>query len=154
MSEKFQTGYMDKALFNLDSVLRRAKKDLADVDFDTLVGTGFSSGVVIPALAIRMKKKFVLIRKDNDDSHHGSGRFLGEMGDRWIFVDDFISTGRTRERVIKKVNDWRGPEAWNADYTKWEPGKPLKTEFVGQYMYAHEDPEFIPASGVDLSTLF
>lgn len=149
MSERFQTGYMDKALFNLDSVLRRAKKDLLDVDFDTLVGTGFSSGVVIPALALRMKKKFVLIRKDNDDSHHGSGRFLGEMGDRWIFVDDFISSGRTRDRVLGKVRDWRGTERWNADYSEVIPGEPLKTEFVGQYMYALQTPEFTPASAIN-----
>lgn len=152
MSERFQTGYMDKALFNLDSVLRRAKKDLLDVDFDTLVGTGFSSGVVIPALALRMKKKFVLIRKDNDDSHHGSGRFLGEMGDRWLFVDDFISSGTTRDRVIKKVLDWRGCEMWDADLGTYKEGDPLKTEFVGQYMYALQTPEFTPASDISFPT--
>lgn len=158
MSEqKFSTGYMDKALFNLEKVLRRAKRDLKDVDFDTLVGTGFSSGVVIPALALRMGKKFTLIRKDNDDSHHGSGKFLGEMGDRWIFIDDFISSGRTRDRVIRKVIDWRGIGPWNpalGDYGDYEPGPPLQTEFVGQYMYAFEEPTFEAAADLGVQHLF
>lgn len=118
----FETYYMDEALFNLEKVIERAKKDLADVDFDTLVGTGFSGGVVIPSLALAMGKQFVLIRKDTDDSHHGKGRLLGSLGKRWIFVDDFVSSGRTRKRVIEKVND----AARDSE---------MEVEFIGQYMY-------------------
>ena len=105
MSADFRTDYMDKALFDLPSVIEQATTDLADVDFDTLVGTGFSGGVVIPALALALGKKFVLIRKEDDDSHHGGGRMIGSLGDKWLFVDDFISSGRTRRRVIEKVDE-------------------------------------------------
>lgn len=103
---KFNTGYMDNALFDLQGVVREAVDILRPVssEFDTLVGTGFSGGLIIPTLALRLRKKFVLIRKETDDSHHGKGRLLGELGTRWVFVDDFVSSGRTRDRVIEKIN--------------------------------------------------
>lgn len=105
MSARFTTGYMDNAVFDLQTVIREAVANLTPVrgEFDTLVGTGFSGGLIIPTLALRLRKKFVLIRKETDDSHHGSGRLLGELGDRWIFVDDFTATGATRDRVVEKV---------------------------------------------------
>ena len=126
---RFRTYYFDGALFDLAGVIEQAKKDLADIDFDTLVGTGFSGGVVIPALALSLGKKFVLIRKEGDDSHHGGGRLVGELGERWIFVDDFVSSGKTRERVITKIAD-----------AVLGSGQP--TTMVGQYMYGGGLPGF------------
>ena len=113
---------MDEALFSLPAVISTAQKRLAGVEFDTLVGTGFSGSVVIPALALAMGKDFVLIRKRDDDSHHGGGRMLGRLGARWVFVDDFVASGSTRRRVISKVNDAASSSG-------------LPTEMVGQYMY-------------------
>lgn len=98
----FKTGYLDNALDSLDTVLATAERHLRDVDFDTLVGTGFSGALVVPSLAMRLGKQFVLVRKDNDDSHH-SGQMIGNLGNRWIFVDDFVSSGRTRQRVIDAI---------------------------------------------------
>lgn len=119
---RFSASYMEDAIFNLPRVIETAQEDLKDVDFDTMVGTGFSGGLVIPALALAMGKKFVLIRKETDDSHHGKGRLIGELGQRWIFVDDFVSSGRTRQRVIDKIDE----------VVKREYEKP---ERVGQYLY-------------------
>lgn len=102
---RFRTGYFDLALDadSLAEILDAAVADLRGVDFDTLVGTGFSGSVVIPALAVRLGKNFVLIRKEEDGSHHGGGRLIGALGERWIFVDDFISSGATKRRVGEKV---------------------------------------------------
>lgn len=122
---RFNTYYMDPALFNLPEVIDTAKERLANVDFDTMVGTGFSGGIVIPSLALAMGKKFVLIRKDSDDSHHGKGKMVGDLGQRWIFVDDFVSSGKTRKRVIGKI-------AEAMDYN----GK-INAKMVGQYMYVN-----------------
>lgn len=142
MTAKFETEYMDKALFNLNNVIEEAKSKLADIDFDTIVGTGFSGGVVIPALALAMGKKFVLVRKEDDSSHHGGGRLLGELGERWIFVDDFVSSGRTRDFVMRKMQNYRLPQVWNRELAIWEDAEEIASEFVGQYMYAYESPAF------------
>lgn len=123
MYTTFRTYYMDEAVFSLSEVIETAQKKLADVEFDTLVGTGFSGGIVVPSLALAMGKKFVLVRKETDDSHHGSGQLLGELGPRWIFVDDFAQTGRTQKRVIRKIKE----AAEVRDTT---------TTLVGRYMYA------------------
>lgn len=134
---EFKTYYMDTALFDLQEVIDTAQERLADVEFDTLVGTGFSGGIVIPSLALAMGKKFVLIRKETDDSHHGKGRLLGQLGNRWIFVDDFTSSGRTRKRVIDKVAE--GIED-NRIY-----GVLPNVRMVGQYLYVNysdEGPHF------------
>lgn len=122
----FRTGYMDKALTDLEGIIEDAKADLADVEFDTLVGTGFSGGVVIPAMALAMGKNFLLIRKENDDSHHGPGLSIGNLGERWIFVDDFVSLGRTKERVFRKVVEQAYHRDWN-------------TAYVGDYLYANQN---------------
>ncbi len=123
MTTTFRTYYMDSAVFNLTEVIETAKEELSGIDFDTLVGTGFSGSVVIPALALAMGKKFVLIRKETDDSHHGGGRLVGELGARWIFVDDFIASGRTRSRVVGKI-------------TEAAADRKGTTKLIGQYLYA------------------
>lgn len=120
-------SYFTNALFDLPTVIADAQKRLSRIKFDTLVGTGFSGAVVVPALALAMDKTFVLVRKDSDDSHHGPGRLLGEIGERWLFVDDFISSGSTRSYVLRKI--------YHAD---------PDTRCVGQYMYrpSYDDPSF------------
>lgn len=138
MTTTFRTYYFDKAVTRLPDVLDDARKALAGIDFDTLVGTGFSGGIVIPALALELKKNFVLIRKEGDDSHHGGGRLVGQLGERWVFVDDFVLSGRTRDRVITKI----------ADAAK-DSGQ--QTTMIGQYMYGrypgfeHFAEDWIPA---------
>ena len=132
---EFKTWYMDEAVFALPKVIEAATAELEDIEFDTLVGTGFSGGIVIPALALTLGKRFVLIRKDTDDSHH-RGRIVGELGKQWIFVDDFISSGKTRRRVMDKVAE-----------AVVESGQ--QTTMVGQYMYqarSDEQPGFTPYS--------
>lgn len=118
----FNTCYMDPALFDLQGVIDRARSALADVHFDTLVGAGFSGSIVIPSLALALGKRFVLVRKESDDSHHGSGRLLGSLGLRWVFVDDFVSSGHTRRRCARKIaesvaNDGRMETTWVGQYT-------------------------------------
>jgi adenine/guanine phosphoribosyltransferase-like PRPP-binding protein len=122
--EEFKTGYLDSALVDLDGVLETAERVLAEtaVDYDTLVGTGFSGALVVPALALRLGKKFVLVRKANDGSHH-SGRMIGQLGKRWIFVDDFVSSGTTRKRVRRAVHLSCEERGWSTDH-------------VGDYLYA------------------
>lgn len=57
LSASFNTGYMDRALDDLPTIIEEAVENLRGVDFDTIVGTGFSGGVVIPALAMRLEER-------------------------------------------------------------------------------------------------
>lgn len=123
MSTQFRTGYFDRAIDNLAAVIDQAEAHLEGIDFDTIVGTGFSGGIVIPALALRLGVNFVLIRKEHDDSHHGGGKMLGTLGERWIFVDDFVSSGTTRKRVLGKVATAASLED-------------VQTCYLGDYLYA------------------
>lgn len=104
-AQHFSTGYMDQALDDLASVIERAKLHLRDVDFDTIIGTGFSGGVVVPALALAMGKRYALVRKESDNSHHGPGRIMGTIGERWLFLDDLVASGSTRRYVLRRVNE-------------------------------------------------
>jgi orotate phosphoribosyltransferase len=130
MSKTFSTGYMDAALFRLSDTLNEAVDDLAPHlhRFDTLVGTGFSGGVIIPALAMRLNKMYALVRKDSDDTHH-AGPIMGEVGASWIFVDDFIGTGTTERRVVEQMEAVR-----DGTMAYWTTPHP--TEWVGTYLYA------------------
>ncbi len=44
------------------------------------------------------------MRKPNE-SGHSTEDVEGTLGRRWVFVDDFVSSGATLQRVIHAVND-------------------------------------------------
>jgi adenine/guanine phosphoribosyltransferase-like PRPP-binding protein len=91
------------------------------IQYDTLVGTGLSGALVVPTLARALHKKWLIVRKDNDSSH-AYNQVEGDLGRRWMFVDDLIATGSTRQRVKDAVRDF----AADADF---------KTTYVGDYLY-------------------
>lgn len=128
-TQTFHTGYMDDALFHPEKIIEQAKVDLADVDYDTLVGTGFSGGIIIPMLAAALGKSFCLVRKESDTSHHGAGRLMGRLGKRWLFVDDFVGSGATKNYVMEKVSTTMVTNFETYDY------EPIGTTYVGDYLY-------------------
>jgi adenine/guanine phosphoribosyltransferase-like PRPP-binding protein len=111
-----------------------AREALAEVEFDTVVGTGLSGAVAASQLSRALRKNLAVVRKPRDGSH-SSNPVEGVLGKRWLFVDDLISTGDTFRRTraaIEKVCAERGHEA----------------EFVGAYLYEDYESEraFRPAS--------
>jgi hypothetical protein len=97
------SGYMGRA-WTPQAIGRDAERLLKDVDYDTLVGTGLSGALVVPYLARRLGKRALIIRKPGEGSH-SSIKAEGTLGHRWIFVDDFISTGDTFFRVLSTIKD-------------------------------------------------
>lgn len=83
--------------------LKKTKEDLKDVNFDTLVGTGLSGSLAIARLAPYLKKHALIIRKPNDGTHADYQLAYGKVGKRWLFIDDFISSGATKRRVIEAM---------------------------------------------------
>jgi hypoxanthine phosphoribosyltransferase len=118
---QFGTMYEAGAL-KPHGVVEKARADgLGAQDFDTMVGTGLSGALVIPTLAEAFGKEWAIVRK-TDERAHSSSRIEGSIGERWIFVDDLVSSGSTFRRVQKAVVE----ECQYWQYT---------TTFVGMYTY-------------------
>lgn len=124
------TRYLQRAR-QTQAMIDDAREHLGGVDFDTMVGTGLSGALVIPVLAHALGKHWLIVRKDNDGSH-SSVPVEGALGERWVFVDDFIATGATARRVRSKVLQL-GP---GGDYegTYWLP-EGQESHYVGDYLY-------------------
>jgi len=95
--------------------------------FDTMVCRGMSGNLVVPIMARTMRKNYLAIRKLGENSHD-DGRCVGKLGARWIFVDDFIDSGKTfREAYgsMKKI----------VAYATLKEEPPF-SEFVGVFLYS------------------
>src|SRR5258708_3313379 len=102
--EPLQVGarYFKEAFQDQAELIRKARIALEGVDYDTMIGTGLSGSLVIPVLAGALDKHFAIVRKE--PSQHDSSRIVGKIGHRWIFVDDFVSSGETRNKVKGAVS--------------------------------------------------
>lgn len=115
-------SYFTKALKHTNGELIETMRNrMSGVKYDTIVGTGLSGTIFTARVAPGLKKDFAIIRKDNDGSHSGN-RVEGVVGERWVFADDFVSTGATLRRVLKRMKE---------DYPD--------SEFVGVYQYEREN---------------
>jgi adenine/guanine phosphoribosyltransferase-like PRPP-binding protein len=91
----------------LGAIVRRAKRNLRDAGFDTMVGTGLSGALVVPHLARAMGKEWLLVRRKDDTSSHSVFAAEGQLGKRWLFVDDQVATGATQawvENVVREIS--------------------------------------------------
>ncbi len=116
--------YLSNALTDQQRLVDDARQDLNGVEFDGFIGMGLSGSMVAPLLAFVMGKRFAIVRKrDRAKSHsataHGIESNL-KPGDRWLFCDDFISSGGTRKTVIDRIREYHVGAV----------------EYVGDYLYA------------------
>lgn len=85
-------------------IVENAVKCLKGVKFDTIVFRGFSGAVVGPAVALRLRKPWVLVRKVGDSSH--SPRAVeGNVSGSYVIIDDFIDTGETVDKITSTFSD-------------------------------------------------
>lgn len=125
MTITVQCGYI-LAAHNPVALRTIAENELEGVEFDTVVGTGLSGLLPLAVLADHFGVHFAAIRKPNDSSHAGGDLFEGTLGDRWLFVDDFISSGTTFNRVLETVH-------------KTARDNSHKTECVGALQYDRDE---------------
>jgi len=116
--------YLSEAITDQNRIVEAAKNGLDSIEFDGFVGMGLSGSIIAPLLAFILDKRFAIVRKeDRARSHsatpHGIESGLRE-GDRWLFCDDFISTGQTRKTVIERIREHHVGAV----------------EYVGDYLYA------------------
>lgn len=117
---RMHQSYMSMAFGNIETIRDEMLKTTKGLEYDTLVGTGLSGALVVPTLARLMGCNWAIVRK-SDGSHSGN-RIEGDIGQKWLFVDDIVSSGRTLRNVIKTVKDVCTSSRHN-------------TELVGAYQY-------------------
>lgn len=117
------SGYL-RCAFRQTRTVRDARSVLSGAKYDLLVGTGMSGALVVPVLAYALRKRFAIVRKESDTQkqNHSDFKVEGQMrsGDRWLFVDDFISSGATYRRVYKAMQ---------------KLGAGIALEHIGMYLY-------------------
>lgn len=97
------SGYFTRAFENLEDIADDVAHYLRGVEYDTMIGTGLSGTLVVPTLARILGKHWAIVRKER--SVHTSIMVEGTIGERWLFVDDFVSSGTTRRTVQAAVRD-------------------------------------------------
>ncbi len=129
------SSYLHKILNpeKLPATLAHICDGLKDVDFDTLVVTGVSGCLIAGAVANTLRKNILVVRKENDDSHAGTGVYKceGVLGDRWVFIDDLIFSGASLRRVRRAVAEFK-------DYYEKTQEVTLNTVEVGALEYRGE----------------
>lgn len=77
------------------------------MQFDAVVFTGYSGALVGPLVAAQMGKDPIFVRKEKE-SNHSSWTVEGSIDvRRYVIVDDFVSSGRTIERVLAQMREHR-----------------------------------------------
>lgn len=135
----FRTEYSREAFDSTDVLLTRAREALRGVKYDTMVCMGTSGTSLVPWLARRLRKYFVIVRKDGESSH-ASSRLNGMLGARYVLVDDFVETGSTLRRMVEAIDEAiDGRARWGR--TTERP------EHIGSYLYAQFDLNRHPIGG-------
>lgn len=117
---RLNSYYLQGPLYRSDTLIKQIVLDLKGIDFDTLVGRGLSGSLVVPIVARALSKSFMLVRKEI--SAHATWDVEGDLGRRWLFIDDLISSGETLRATKEAIE-------------KVATRKAHATTFIGAYMY-------------------
>ena len=110
-------------------------------EFDFIVVTGVSGTIVGAPVAIALGVPLVVIRKVNDNSHDKQDVVnYGQAVGRYLFLDDFISTGQT----LNRVHDRLARRLMVGPAVTWKPPEPVSPpQYACRYMY--DDKRFVTA---------
>lgn len=133
------TSYLSTVLNQdkLDDALKKAVKRIKKKDFpkfDAIAFRGYSGALFASALALKLKKDLILIRK-SENAHSWKAVEGANKSKRYIIIDDFISSGETVRACLDKV-------------TKFA----TKAKCVGIFLYAATSDSFDQIKGVKVYT--
>lgn len=102
----YQISYLDCALMKhkLKANVTKAAHDLKKqgFDFESIAFRGMSGAVLASPIALALDKTLILVRKG--ENTHSQYAVEGDLsGQKYIIVDDFISTGETVRTIIKEI---------------------------------------------------
>jgi len=80
--------------------------------FDAIAFRGMSGALVAPAVAARLKKNLLMVRKPQENSH-SSMKVEGfcETAQRYVIIDDFVSSGNTISEIRKAVTKFESDDS-------------------------------------------
>ncbi len=95
----------------LDKFLKAAKEVLKACDFDAIAFRGMSGALVAPLLAHKLHKTLIMVRKENDSTHAMRLVEGDRAAERYLIVDDFMSSGNTVRMIAQCIHSWMNGEA-------------------------------------------
>ena len=125
------TGYLRDTLTQSDELIDRFKDWLpafANLQCDTIIGRGLSGGLAVSMLGRHFGLHWAVVRKPQDGSH-SEYKVEGEIGERWLFVDDLMTSGHTLRCAYDEIKAHCAL-------------RQHKTEFIGAWMYNNKPAEY------------
>lgn len=96
--------YLQNAIENFVNTVAMAARQIkkSGVKFDAIAVTGYSAATIGSAVAFALGKKIIVVRKESEN-RHSQNKVEGERNQTFIFVDDFVASGATLDRVIENT---------------------------------------------------
>lgn len=110
-----RSSYLSSAISgkNLAIALQKSIEMLTEFGldrFDSIAFRGMSGALLAPALCAALGKDVIIVRKD--DGSHSSHKVEGNsLCDRYIIVDDFISSGQTVNITMDMIKEFLNHDA-------------------------------------------
>ena len=129
----YATGYSADRVRQRAEFAAKAITSLSSSTGATAVVVHGNSGVSCGFAALMVTDtpfNLVMLRKDNDNSH--GEPIEGPVGhrlDKYLILDDLVSSGATMNRIRDKIDTLHGQVSWS-----WSSPRP---ECVGIVLYAH-----------------
>lgn len=103
MARKLTACGHEKVVFTVktrNAMIRHAVSILKtwSKDFDAIAMSGYSSAMVAPIIAHKLKKNLVLVRKESE-TRFSNHKVEGQHGQRVLFLDDLVDSGNTFRRI-------------------------------------------------------
>lgn len=112
-SNYIKSAFNKPKLNHIVQAFTKAIEDKVFGEFDGIACIGTSGLAVAPILAYQFDKHLMVVRKENDASHKESDIESHDSVTRYIIVDDFVSSGRTLENIIRGIN--KGFKYWDRE---------------------------------------
>lgn len=102
---------LQKAVRKTINIIRKS-----GVEFDAIAFRGLSGALVGPAVACRMKKGFLAVRKMKEEESHSTVAVEGAVKAdcQYIIIDDLISSGATVWNIVTELNKFQYVEFANS----------------------------------------
>lgn len=119
--EEVITKHIQKEL--VKQCVTKIKEEFGNID--AIVVTGLSGLIIGSAVSIKTGKQLVVVRKPRDESHacvEVEGLINLGRSFKYVILDDFIDSGKTLNRIAKKIHSEAGKNTMCVGYLMYNQG--------------------------------